>query len=392
MPERETVYFGNIYLGTVRGSIVRFLFCFGWILFAVSGRLRHAGDPWSYALLVCAAVLYAAATAASVQVALRLPRPYRVWVVVAVVALSFILWPALGGQVCDTWVFAGLVIGVSGYTVRTSLLIIAGLVAATIACLLLDGTRGDALFLIPAIVASVSIMVLSVSRQRQAFLQLRATQQELARLAVEQERGRVARDIHDVLGHSLTAVTVKTELASMLIEAGRTAQAAAEIAEVERIARGALADVRATVAGYRGTSVVSELANARSILGSAGIEAELPTTVEMVPPERRELMGWVIREGVTNVLRHSRAAHCRVRIDADSVEIADDGIGPRDAAGSGRTDARGGDRARASAPGRAGGSGLAGLRDRLAAHGGSLTVGRSDLGGYRLLATLGAGS
>src|SRR6185503_2008874 len=111
-------------------------------------------------------------------------------------------------------------------------------------------------------------------------------------------------------------------------------RAAAEIADVERIARDALADVRATVAGYRAVSLANELSAARMALDAAGIEADLPTAVDNVPTERRELLGWAIREGVTNVVRHSGAEHCRVVVSGSGVEVVDDGRGPVEWTGS----------------------------------------------------------
>ena len=160
-------------------------------------------------------------------------------------------------------------------------------------------------------------MMAAFARTTAAMNQLRATQAQLEELAVERERGRVARDIHDILGHSLTVITVKSELAGRLVEAD-PARAKAEIAEVEALARGALADVRATVAGVRGVTVSGELAAARSALAAAGIAAELPSSTDTVPAERRELAGWVVREGVTNVLRHSAASVCRITLGAGS--------------------------------------------------------------------------
>ena len=120
--------------------------------------------------------------------------------------------------------------------------------------------------------------------------ELREAQQEVSRLAAERERLRIARDLHDLLGHSLTAVTVKAQLAGRLV--GRDdARAADEMHAVERLSRQALADVRAAVAGYREVSLAVELATARKVLGAAGIAADLPRAVDEVPAELRELFG-----------------------------------------------------------------------------------------------------
>jgi two-component system sensor histidine kinase DesK len=123
-----------------------------------------------------------------------------------------------------------------------------------------------------------------------------------------------------------------------------------QIAEVEELSRRALADVRAAVSGYRDVTLVSELARGRELLRAAGIAADLPRAADVVDPANQELFGWAVREGLTNVLRHSRASSCAVRLSPSSMEITDDGIG-------------------AAAPA---GNGLRGLRERVAAAGGTL--------------------
>ena len=185
---------------------------------------------------------------------------------------------------------------------------------------------------------------------------------EVARLAAENERTRIARDLHDLLGHSLTTITVKASLARRLAQRDDNERAAAEIAEVEELARRSLADVRAAVAGHRDVTLAGELATAHEVLRAAGVVAELPGSVEMVDPSLSELFGWVTREGVTNVVRHARAARCTIRVDRDWIEIVDDG--------------------RAGIAGA--GNGLAGLRERVEAAGGTVEIGAEPFGGWRL--------
>ena len=160
--------------------------------------------------------------------------------------------------------------------------------------------------------------------ERNAAL-LRA-QRELADLAIEEERSRIARDLHDILGHSLTVITVKAELAQRLLDVD-TARARHELGDLEQLSRDALADVRATALGVRGVSLAGEIATARTALESAGIEACLPTTVDAVASRWREVFAWTIREGVTNVIRHSGADHCRVEMTAEHLVVSDDGVG-----------------------------------------------------------------
>jgi two-component system sensor histidine kinase DesK len=222
-------------------------------------------------------------------------------------------------------------------------------------------------------ILTAALAVYGITRLIQRNAQLDQARRELAALAVAEERERLARDLHDILGHSLTVLAVKAELAGRLVRLD-VDRAEHEIGEVERLARDALADVRAAVSGFRETSLAGELVTARAALDVAGIEAELPGAVDDVPGERRELFGWAVREGVTNVIRHSGARRCRVVVNADGVEVSDDGRGPVAEVGA----ERGGDPAQAT------GHGLAGLRERAAAVGAAVTVGRSADGGFRL--------
>ncbi|WP_030488728.1 sensor histidine kinase [Micromonospora chokoriensis] len=204
-----------------------------------------------------------------------------------------------------------------------------------------------------------SFAMFGVSRLAQRNSELRAAQQEIRRLAVAEERARAARDLHDILGHSLTVVAIKAELAGRLIEVDRD-RAAVEIAEVEALARAALADVRQTVGAYREVTLGAELAGARSALAAAGIAADVPDQVPDLPEEWDQLFGWAVREGVTNVVRHSGARCCVIRVHPDRVEISDDGRGP-------------------STPD-ASGHGLVGLRERAQRLDAVVTVGRRPEG------------
>lgn len=206
--------------------------------------------------------------------------------------------------------------------------------------------------------------------ERQA--QLLVAHEEIARLAVAEERARTARDLHDILGHSLTVITVKAELAGRLLEVDST-RAGNEIADLERLAREALADVRSTIGGYREMTLATELASARSALSSAGIAAEIPTVIDDIPDDRRELFSWAVREGVTNVVRHSHARHCTIRLAPESVEVIDDGDGPTPEAQS------------ENGSKQVGGHGLLGLSERAHRAGARMTIGRAaGAGGFAL--------
>ena len=182
----------------------------------------------------------------------------------------------------------------------------------------------------------------------------RILEQRTHELEINEERNRMARDMHDILGHSLTVIALKSELAARLVDVAPD-QTRVELDEVQSLARSALADVRATVNSYRELSLAGELARATSVLTSAGIRADLPLTVEAVDPELRELFAWVVREGVTNIVRHAHASQCKVELTTDSIEVADDGIG-LDSAGT------------------SDGHGLEGLRQRCQDNGADLTI------------------
>lgn len=173
------------------------------------------------------------------------------------------------------------------------------------------------------------------------------------RLAISAERERVARDVHDVLGHSLTVVSVKADLAARLVDADPD-RARTELDDIQRLSRQALAEIRATVGGLRAAPLAEELAAARVALEGAGIEPLLPSDDQVVDPRYRPVVGWVLREAVTNVVRHSGARRCEVDLDADRLAVRDDGRGLEGAAE---------------------GNGLRGLRERVAGAGGRLVVG-----------------
>jgi two-component system sensor histidine kinase DesK len=217
----------------------------------------------------------------------------------------------------------------------------------------------------PVAIPVVAIASLGVLQVFQSNRELADARTEIARLAAENERFRIARDLHDLLGHSLTTITVKAGLARQLGEAD-PARSGQEIAEVESLARRSLADVRAAVSNYRDVTLAGELATGRELLRAAGITAELPPAADVVDASHQELFGWVVREGLTNVVRHAHASSCAVRLSPRSVEIVDDGVG-------GPVEQ---------------GNGLWGLRERVAAAGGIVDAGPVQPTGWRLRVSL----
>ncbi|WP_052459633.1 sensor histidine kinase [Tessaracoccus massiliensis] len=194
---------------------------------------------------------------------------------------------------------------------------------------------------------------------------LKVAEDRTAVLAVAAERERISRDLHDILGHSLTTIAVKADLAERLV--GRDDDAArTEVAGLGAVARQALADVRATASGMREVRLATEVAAARSVLTAAGVEADTPTALPVLDDASSELLGYVVREAVTNVVRHADAARCTIAYADGVLTVADDGRGLN------------GDES--------GGSGLIGLRHRIEGAGGELTV--SSSGGTTVEARL----
>lgn len=225
-------------------------------------------------------------------------------------------------------------------------------------------------------VTLTGLMVLGFSQLERTAIALRQAQAEVARLAVADERARIARDVHDLLGHSLSVIALKAELAGRLVERD-PGRAATELRDVQSVARASLRDIREAVAGYRRMKLDTELAGARIALSAAGIDVDIESPAAPLDPGTDGLLGWIVREGVTNVVRHSGGAHCAIHIvtedQAVRLEIVDDGrpASERESRAIGRV-----------------GSGLSGIRDRLAAAGGRMEAGPLRGRGYRLAAVL----
>jgi two-component system sensor histidine kinase DesK len=160
---------------------------------------------------------------------------------------------------------------------------------------------------------------------------LRKANEEIEQLAKVAERERIARDLHDVLGHTLSVITLKSELAGKLMDRDPQ-RAAKEIHEVEEISRQALSDVRDAIRGYRAKGLAAELAQAKATLETAGLTVQCDAASTMkLPPMQESVLSLAVREAVTNVVRHARASNCRLRIEQNNgccrLEIADDGQG-----------------------------------------------------------------
>ena len=243
----------------------------------------------------------------------------------------------------------------------------------------------------------------STGRRLDMVNALRRTRAELARAAVAEERLRIARDLHDLLGHSLSLITLKAELAGRVIGSDPD-RAAREIAELEAVARQSLSDVREAVAGYRQPDLAGELTAARQMLDAAGITSEIRSIdTGSLPQEVDAALAWAVREGTTNVVRHSRATHVSILVTAGPAmvvaEISDNGPAAPDEAARLANQAlpvpAGGPAARTATirarPAFAG-SGLAGLAERVRGLGGELAAGAVGAQGFllRVVVPLGA--
>jgi two-component system sensor histidine kinase DesK len=191
----------------------------------------------------------------------------------------------------------------------------------------------------------------------QSYTQLVAAREQLASLAVTEERLRFARDLHDLLGQSLSVLVLKSELVSKQLPEDTDETVRHEVRDIANVARKSLNDVREAVAGYRQPTLQAEISSARNALRAAGIGLVVEDKVGTLTSEQDGVLAWCLREAVTNVVKHSGAKRCDVRIFRDDglaqLDVSDDGHGAETLNG---------------------GSGLAGMRERVALVGGSMKV------------------
>ena len=255
---------------------------------------------------------------------------------------------------------------------RDAYVAIVGLAATTLA---LGFVSGMAWLALPT--AAIGLWATAFVRQVAAVAELRSAREELARLAVSEERLRFARDLHDLLGHSLSLITLKSELAGRLLSTAPE-KAATEIHDIEGVARQALREVREAVAGYRRPTLDEELAGASEMLEAAGISCLIENRTGVLPKAVDAVLAWAVREGTTNVIRHSSAKHCRIVLAREHEEIytemTDDGGGYEKESGEDS------------------GSGLSGLAERVATFAGRVETDSLPDGGFRLRVVLPARS
>jgi two-component system sensor histidine kinase DesK len=282
---------------------------------------------------------------------------------IAGMALLGIGFSPFNAGACTFFVFAAAFIPFAVEKESTALkLLTAMLAVVTLEWWLLHLT-GWFLFYGGGLASVIGVGNVYFAQRNRANQRLRKANEEIEHLAKVAERERIARDLHDVLGHTLSVIILKSELAGKLIDHDPE-RAKAEIADVEQTSRAALADVRSTIRGYRAHSLEAELKHAKATLETAGVIVESQSEEVRLTPAQESVVALVVREAVTNVVRHARARNCHLRLIPVNgncrIEIHDDG--------------RGG--------GAVEGNGLRGMRERIEALGGTLQ--RENSGGTRL--------
>ena len=256
-------------------------------------------------------------------------------------AMGVALWP-VSHSAGSLFIYAGAMVGQLEPSRRAVSLVLAIALLPTIEAMFLRRDLFSSTWpvVFTLIVGGVNVHFAQVGR---ANARLRIARDEIEHLAKLAERERIARDLHDLLGHTLSLVILKSELASKLAERDPE-RAREEIRDVERIAREALAEVRSAVIGYRSGGLDAELKHARSALGSAGVDVECDSPKAQLPPAHEAVLCLALREAVTNIVRHAGARRCRVSIDVANdvctLTISDDGRGGNEPFGSGLTGMR----------------------------------------------------
>ncbi|MGK5637902.1 sensor histidine kinase [Streptomyces sp. URMC 126] len=286
-------------------------------------------------------------------------------------ALSLVMVLTLGGP----WLVLMVYVSISSAVMlplRRAFQAIGAIGATVLTLGLLHGDVDNGLLMVLTATLLGGGAMTAVVQMGRTMRELREARAAVAQLAANEERLRLARDLHDLLGHSLSLITLKSELAGRMLP-DRPEQAAQQVADIERVSRQALVDVREAVTGFRRPTLEGELAGARTALAAAGITADLTRAGTGHPdlaPDAEGALAWALREAVTNTVRHSGARRCEISLTENGNElhltVTDDGRGPQ----------------------RPHGNGLTGLAERLALADGHLTTTRTPRGGFRLRATV----
>lgn len=362
------------------------LFALMWLVFPLASVVDMLGKDLTPIRLLAFLALTVAYVAVYLWLVLRYPfrsgemspseRRFHVALLLVLAALALCLEVAFGSGIPYQFMFVVIAAAVTLPTIPAVSTVIALIVLTSVMYALRSGwdTLASSWENAVAPFAIVGFSMIIVSRLVLTVRELRAAREQLARLAVAEERLRFARDLHDLLGHSLSSITLKSELARRLLPTAPD-KAAAEVRDIEGVARRALGEVREAVAAYRQPTLDEALASAREILQAADVACAIDRNVGVLPSDVDAVLAWAIREGTTNVIRHSRATHCEIRVaqvgEEVYAEISDDGLGST------------------SEGEEAHGSGLSGLAERVDNFpGGKLAAKPLPGGGFRLHVSL----
>jgi len=417
---RSRLLLGERMLGRRPPTGVRGLAAFIWlgfVIFPLLNAIGKHGPPLEHGLVIGGATVFIAGYALLVlrwRDNSRPGVPVAVLAVLLAVSTALTIFQASGWGFLFTYCAAVAAMATPQRIGFYAVLLCSAMAGATSA---IGGADGGTVVGFIASSAGIGMLMLVMRDLRLRNMELSAARAELARLAVAEERERFARDLHDLLGHSLSVIALKAELAGRLLADGPS-DAAREVGELEQVARTALGEVREAVSGYRQPTLAGELAGARMALSAAGIEADVQESRAALEPTVEAVLAWAVREGATNVIRHSGASRCTLKITSSltdaGVEVIDDGgssvangngagLPSADVAGGAGTQSRAGNGHAAGRAGAAGanghpaagaggsgsgGHGLAGLAERARLLNGWIEAGTLAGGGYRLAVTV----
>jgi two-component system sensor histidine kinase DesK len=338
-----------------------------YLFYPLGDLTRHGG--WSAVPRAGAVVVFIVSYAALVWTLAPWTEKMRriSWMLLGVLVALAIACPALfGGDWAGLFIYLAIIMALT-LPMRWVLRGVAAATALGVVEAVLLGADKTGLLTIGVTAGTLGIFMAAFRNSRMLNVELRRARAEVARLAATEERLRIARDLHDLLGHSLSLIVLKAEVARRLGEQDME-RALGEVADIESVGRQALTDVRAAVSGFRQRNLTEELDSARAVLTAAGITPVIGISGIPLPDVADGLLGWAVREGVTNVIRHSRATRCEISVrreDSEAVlEILDDGAAGED-----------------FRPG----NGLTGLAERIQESGGTSLAGPRPEGGFRLV-------
>jgi two-component system, NarL family, sensor histidine kinase DesK len=319
-----------------RARVLGLLVWAAFILVPIVTAISNSGSATEHALAIAAAVLFSVVYVWLVLTWFEERARWRPIVLSGVIlALAVVLTVADRPGWGFLFTYAAACIGLVAPS-PWGLPAVFGVAALAGVCTAIGGGDGGAAVGYAVSAIGIGLLLVLMRDLRMRNMELNDARAELALSAVAAERERFARDLHDLLGHGLSVIAIKAELAGRLVSLD-SEKAAAEMADVEKVARESLREVREAVSGYRRPTLDKELEGARVALSAAGIDADFVRAPVALDPEVEAVLAWTVREGATNVIRHSRAHRCHVTVRAGltdaAVEVVDDGEGPACARG-----------------------------------------------------------